>query len=126
MKKRLDRREFIGLAARWGRAVGAFLLFPAWSFAAPPMDPESKGEGSTPLPKEKEYYYPPVRDPVYPKRKKVLARRKIHDVVNEAIDKLFEDVKHTIPKEKLDQLKEETARSYEQMLKREYFLHDDP
>ena len=125
MKSLLDRREFLVLASQSIHSVGLVLLFPAWSFAAT-MDPESNEAGNSPKFKIKEYFYPPVRDPVYPKREKVLARRKIHDVVNEAIDKLSADTKHPIPKEQIEKLKEETARAYENILKREFFLHDDP
>ena len=122
----MDRREFIGLASRCVSTFVLFLLFPAWAFEATSAPP-SKEEGRNSWVKP-DYYYPPVSDPQYPKngREKILARRKIHDVVNEAVDKLFAEEGKRIPKEKLDELKKETAKAYENILKREFFLHDDP
>ena len=73
-----------------------------------------------------DHYYPPVSEPYYPKREKILARRKIHDIVNEEVDKLVAEEGKSIPKTKLDKLKKEIAEAYEKVLKRDFFLHDDP
>ena len=119
----MDRREFIGLASRWINTFVLFLLFPTWAFGA--ADPEGKEEGSNSRAKI-DYFYPPVSEPHYPKREKILARRRIHDVVNETVDKLVAEEEKEIPKAKLDKLKKEIAEAYEKVLKRDFFLHDDP
>ena len=125
MKSVIDRRAFLGLAARWFCAVGVWLCVPAASFAAPP-DPERTEAGPRPRFQAPEYSYPFGPDPEYVDRTEALARRKIHDAVSEAIDRLLEAEQKDVPPDKLRQLKEKLAKDYEQILKREFLLFDDP
>ena len=125
MEPVIDRRAFLSLAAHWLRAVGVWLCVPAALFAAPPdHERTEKGHGSRF--RAPEYSYPFGPDPIYVERQRALARRKIHDVVSDAVDRLVEAEQMDIPPDKLQQLKEKLSLDYEQILEREFLLFDDP
>ena len=98
---------------------------PPASFAAPP-NPERTEAAPRPRFHASEYSYPFGPDPEYVDRSKALARRKIHDAISEAIDRLLESEQKDSPPDKLQQLKEKLARDYEQILQGEFLLFDDP